>query len=73
MFQFRTAQGKVKSIKRHPVFAALERPHEAVHVHGRRAAELFAQGDRAGACAEVEKMEAASSEVVRLPDQLIAR
>ncbi|MCW2282403.1 methyl-accepting chemotaxis protein [Rhodoblastus acidophilus] len=61
------------SIKRHPAFAALERPHEAVHVHGRRAAEFFARGDRAGAFAEVEKMEAASTEVVRLLDQLINR
>jgi methyl-accepting chemotaxis protein len=61
------------AIKRHPAFAALDRPHEAVHVHGRRAAELFAQGDRAGTYAEVEKMEAASVEVVRLLDQLIAR
>jgi methyl-accepting chemotaxis protein len=61
------------SIRRHPAFAALERPHEAVHVHGRRAAELFAKGDRVGAYAEVEKMEAASAEVVRLLDQLIAR
>jgi methyl-accepting chemotaxis protein len=59
--------------RRHPAFAALERPHEAVHVHGKRAAELFARGDRAGAFAEVEKMEAASVEVVRLLDQLIAR
>ncbi len=60
-------------IKRHPAFAALDRPHEAVHVHGRRAAELFANGDRVGAYAEVEKMEAASVEVVRLLDQLVAR
>jgi len=59
--------------KRHPAFAALERPHEAVHTHGRRAAEALARGDRAAAFAEVEKMEAASTEVVRLLDQLIAR
>jgi methyl-accepting chemotaxis protein len=61
------------AIKRHAAFAALERPHEAVHVHGRRAADLFANGDQVGAYAEVEKMEAASVEVVRLLDQLIAR
>jgi methyl-accepting chemotaxis protein len=60
-------------IKSHPAFAALDAPHEAVHRHGRRAAELFANGDRNGAYAEVEKMEAASAEVVRLLDQLLAR
>jgi len=61
------------AIRRLPAFSALERPHEAVHVHGKRAAELFARGDHAGAYAEVEKMEAVSTEVIRLLDQLIAR
>jgi methyl-accepting chemotaxis protein len=61
------------TIKRHPAFAALDQPHQALHVHARRAAELFANSDRAGAFAEVEKIEAVSVEVVRLLDQLIAR
>ncbi len=60
-------------VKSHPAFVALDAPHEAVHRHGRKAAELFANGDRDGAYAEVARMEAASKEVVRLLDQLIAR
>jgi methyl-accepting chemotaxis protein len=60
-------------IKSDPAFVALDAPHEAVHRHGRKAAELFASGDREGAYAEVGRMEAASSEVVRLLDQLIVR
>ena len=60
-------------IKSHPAFIALDTPHAAVHRHGRTAAQLFANGDREGAYAEVEKMEKASVEVVRLLDQLLAR
>jgi methyl-accepting chemotaxis protein len=60
-------------IKTHAAFVGLDAPHEAVHRHGRAAAELFASGDRAGAYAEVEKMEKASAEVVRLLDQLLTR
>jgi methyl-accepting chemotaxis protein len=61
------------SIKSHPAFAALDAPHEAVHRHGRKAAELFTNGDRQGAYDEVGRMEAASTEVVRLLDQLLMR
>ncbi len=61
------------AVRSHPAFIALDAPHEAVHRHGRAAAELFAAGDRVGAYAEVEKMEKASTEVVRLLDQLLAR
>ena len=60
-------------IKSLPAYIALEAPHEQVHRHGRAAAELFAKGDREGAYAEVEKMEKASEEVVRLLDQLLRR
>lgn len=54
----------------HRAFAALERPHELVHEHGKRAAKLFGTGDLAGALGEIEKVEAASKDVLRLLDEL---
>lgn len=54
----------------HRAFAALERPHELVHEHGKRAARLFGTGDLAGALGEIEKVEAASKDVLRLLDEL---
>lgn len=54
----------------HRAFAALERPHEMVHEHGKRAAKLFGTGDLAGALSEIEKVEAASKDVLRLLDDL---
>jgi methyl-accepting chemotaxis protein len=54
----------------HRAFAALERPHELVHEHGRRAAKLFETGDLAGALDAIEKVEAASKDVLRLLDEL---
>ena len=59
------------AIKSSPAFAALKEPHKLVHAHGRRAAQLFAAGDRAGAEAEIEKMEEASLKVVETLDSLI--
>ncbi len=61
-----------EQLRNTPAFAALVTPHQQVHDHGRKAAALFAQGDRIGASAEVEKMEAASADVVRILDELIA-
>ena len=55
----------------HRAFAALEKPHELVHEHGRQAARLFEAGDLAGALGEIEKVEAASKDVLRLLDELI--
>ena len=57
----------------HPAFRALLGPHEAVHTHGKRAAQLFNAGDREGAAAEVAAMEKASADVLQLLDRLIAR
>lgn len=54
----------------HRAFAALERPHELVHEHGKRAAKLFGTGDLAGALGEIEKVEAASKDVLHLLDEL---
>jgi methyl-accepting chemotaxis protein len=55
----------------HRAFAALEKPHEMVHEHGKRAAQMFATGDLAGALGEIEKVETASKDVLRLLDELI--
>ena len=54
----------------HAAFKQMEGPHAAVHGHGKKAAELFAQGDRVGALAEYEQMEAASQQVVALLQDL---
>ena len=60
-------------IGRHPAFPRLLAPHEAVHRNGKKAAELFAKGDRAGAAQAIIEMEKASADVVRLLDDLLAR
>ena len=54
----------------HPAFAALEHPHAEVHDHGKRAAKLFEQGDLAGALKEIARVEEASTDVLRLLDEL---
>ena len=61
------------SIRGHRAYGELETPHAAVHANGKRAAALFAQGDRDGAYAAIADMEAASVDVVRLLDELLAR
>jgi methyl-accepting chemotaxis protein len=60
-----------QSIKQHPSYRDLEEPHSDVHKHGKRAAALFAKGNREGAIATIEKMEQASEEVVHALDNLI--
>lgn len=60
-------------IRLHPAFPKLVGPHEAVHRHGRQAAQLHLAGDRNAAIAEIAAMEAASAEVLDLLDQLIER
>jgi len=57
--------------KEHPAYAKLEEPHQRVHEHGKKAAELFLAGDRAAAMAEYAEVEAASHEVVDLLRQMI--
>ena len=54
----------------HPAFAALETPHAEVHDHGKRAARLFEKGDLAGALEEIALVEQASTDVLRLLDEL---
>ena len=57
-------------LRNHPAFRKLEKPHELVHRHGKHAAALFEKGDLSGALAEIEKVDAASREVVDLLDGL---
>jgi len=61
------------SISQHPSFIEIQKPHSDVHNYGKKAASLFAQGDRDGAVKAVEDMEKASVEVVRLLDVMISR
>ncbi len=58
------------AMRGHRAFGALEKPHALVHEHGKRAARLFEQGDLAGALQEITLVEAASTEVLRLLDDL---
>ncbi len=59
-----------RDFRDHRAFAALEAPHALVHQHGKQAARLFESGDFAGAVKEIEKVEAASKDVLRLLDDL---
>ena len=54
----------------HRAFALLEGPHTLVHQHGRHAAKLFEAGDLPGALKEIQHVEAASKDVLRLLDEL---
>ena len=62
-----------RSIREHPAFTAILPVHEAVHVNGRRVAEMVARGDRAGALAAYAEMERASGVVVEQLERLIVR
>ncbi|MGJ4887056.1 methyl-accepting chemotaxis protein [Bradyrhizobium sp. HKCCYLS3077] len=53
-----------------PAFRRLERPHEAVHRHGKEAARLFSSGRIDEALNEIGKVEVASSEVLAALDQI---
>lgn len=62
-----------ETLRRHPSFADLLGPHEAVHASGRKVAEAIEHGDRDGAHEAFGAMEKASAEVVMHLDRLIAR
>jgi methyl-accepting chemotaxis protein len=64
-------QVRNSDVARHPAFARLLAPHEAVHRNGKKAAELFAKGDREGAELAIAEMEKASVEVLKLLDELL--
>ncbi|KAF0115273.1 MAG: hypothetical protein FD128_809 [Hyphomonadaceae bacterium] len=55
-----------------PNFLGIEAPHKRVHENGKLAARLFNEGDKSGAIAAFEAMDAASLEVIALLDALIA-
>jgi len=62
---------EIDDIRSHVAFAALKEPHKRVHAHGKRAAALFASGERAAAADEVAQMEAVPVDVVSLLDELL--
>ena len=61
------------ALKSHPAFKTLEHPHQEVHRHGIAAARLYRDGDLQGAMAEIEKVDGASKEVLRLLEALANR
>ena len=58
-------------LRNNPAFRALANPHERVHRHGKRAAELFRDGRREDAAVEYREVEKASREVVDMLQALI--
>ena len=58
-------------IAQSPSYAALMDPHKAVHHHGIEAARLYNDHDLNGAITEVQKVEEASIEVLRVLDSLL--
>ncbi len=55
---------------RHPAFRKLVEPHKLVHQHGIMAVRYYNEGKRSEALKEIEKVERASEEVMRLLTQL---
>ncbi|GLH77881.1 hypothetical protein SSBR45G_27890 [Bradyrhizobium sp. SSBR45G] len=53
-----------------PAFRRLERPHEAVHRHGKEAARLFSSGRIDEALNEIGKVEVASTDVLAALDEI---
>ena len=60
------------AIGRHPALRQIDEPHRQIHAHGVEAARRCQRGDIDGASAEIEKVGAASVDVLRLLDVLIA-
>ncbi|NCC22073.1 MAG: hypothetical protein EOM26_06375 [Alphaproteobacteria bacterium] len=58
------------SVKNSAAFKGIEKPHADVHVHGKRAAELFSKGDRQGAQAVYDEMVNASAIVIERLNEL---
>lgn len=53
-------------IRRHPAYSALQNPHKVVHQHGVQAVELYNRGRVSDALEAIARVEAASTEVLRL-------
>lgn len=56
--------------KNHRAFKELSKPHELVHKHGIQAVKYYNEGDARAAIEEVEKVEVASRDVLRLLAEL---
>ncbi len=56
--------------RNHPAYKKLEEPHKLVHKHGIEAARRHNNGDIKGALEEIQKMEKASEDVLRLLSEL---
>ena len=61
------------ALKNHPAFRTLATPHQEVHRHGIAAARLYRDGDLHGAMKEIEQVDTASREVLRLLQDLANR
>ena len=61
------------ALKNHPAFKTLENPHQEVHRHGIAAARLYREGDLHGAMTEIDQVDTASKEVLRLLEDLANR
>lgn len=53
-----------------PVFQKLVEPHKLVHEHGKQAVVLFNSGNMQGALGEIDKVEEASKDVLRMLSEL---
>lgn len=62
-----------EALRRNPAFIELEKPHEAVHRHGRAAAQCYTDGDHERAKAELAEMERASELVLQGLDRLLSK
>lgn len=62
-----------EAVRAHPAYAELEAPHAAVHEAGRRAAALFAKGNRIGAQRAYAEMSESSVEVIEKLQSLKGR
>ncbi|MDB2415403.1 methyl-accepting chemotaxis protein, partial [Rickettsiales bacterium] len=56
--------------KNNPVFQKLIEPHKLVHAHGKEAVIKFNNNDMQGALAEIDKVEEASKDVLRMLSEL---
>jgi methyl-accepting chemotaxis protein len=61
-----------QALRGHADFVKLLEPHEAVHRHGRHAADCHRRGDPAGAIAALNEMETASKAVLQGLDRMLA-
>lgn len=61
---------KSERIRSLPVFLALEKPHQRVHVHGKHTLDYYSKGDFSAALNEAKNLDNASVEVIKALDDL---